>query len=149
MRSTLSDSMISDARKPPDACHAMWQWKAQMPVVVMLVSISLHLKEKGGEGGGGHTRRAVDLDHEMAVATHEVDVSSMRVRRADDGAVPGSGAFVQDEEIVPVEVHGMTTCEVLVSMIPLTKGMEGLWGTRTHGTGPLLLTMIRMDVCWW
>lgn len=40
MRSTVSGPMISDARKPPDACQAMWQWKAQMPVVAMLVSIS-------------------------------------------------------------------------------------------------------------
>jgi hypothetical protein len=40
----------------------------------------------------------------------------MGVRWADDGAVPGARPFVQDEEVVSVEVHGMATCEVLVSI---------------------------------
>ena len=29
---TTSGSMTSDERNPPEACHAMWQWNAQMPV---------------------------------------------------------------------------------------------------------------------
>ena len=41
----------------------------------------------------------------MAVAADEVDVSSVRILRADDGAVPCPDAFVEDVEVVPVEMH--------------------------------------------
>jgi hypothetical protein len=99
----MSGLMTSDARKPPDACHAIWQWKAQIPAAVhagqyIIITLS-HRRvsmwgEEGEVGGRRHTRGAVDLDHEMAVAAHEVDVPPMGVRRADDGAVPGARPFV-------------------------------------------------------
>lgn len=37
-------------------------------------------KRGGGRGGGGkHTRGAINLNHEMAVAAHEVNVTTMGV----------------------------------------------------------------------
>jgi len=111
MRSSVTffGSTISVERKPPEACQAMWQWKAQTPVVLrvlMLAKLSVCMNRLGGgRGRRQHTRRAVELDHEVAVAAHEVDVPPVRVGRADDGAVPGAGAFVEDVEIMPVEVH--------------------------------------------
>ena len=31
MLSTTVGCTTNDAKKPPDACHAMWQWKPQTP----------------------------------------------------------------------------------------------------------------------
>lgn len=54
--------------------------------------------------GEQRTGSAVELEDKVAVAAHEVDVAPSRVGRADDGAVPGAGAFVEDVEVVAVQV---------------------------------------------
>ena len=59
--------------------------------------------KKGGDWLG--TWGSVKLDHEVAVAAHEMDVPPVRVGGAHYSAVPGAGAFVEDVEVVAVEVH--------------------------------------------
>ena len=58
-----------------------------------------------GDKKGLGTWGSVKLDHEVAVAAHEMDVPPVRVGGAHDGAVPGSGAFVEDVEVVAMEMH--------------------------------------------
>jgi hypothetical protein len=59
---------------------------------------------------------------------------------ADDGAVPCSRAFVQDVEVVAVEMHWVAFVgQCLISV--LRQGVD-----ETYAAGLLLLTMMRTDV---
>jgi hypothetical protein len=54
-----------------------------------------------------HARVAsgIELDHDMAVAADLDDIAALGVASADDAAVPGARAFVEDVHVEAVQMH--------------------------------------------
>lgn len=56
----------------------------------------------------------VELEDEMAIRADELDIAALRVGGSHDGAIPGAEAFVEDVEVVAVEMHGVARGNTIV-----------------------------------
>lgn len=109
---SLCRSTNSNA-KPPDACHAMWQWVSQVPGLSSLKAMARYCYSIRQQlfSMGNISRICWGVTHAVAGECRHVPARRVGGGDVGGGRVERPGVLGDDPEVVPVEVNRMEQAE--------------------------------------